>query len=209
MENPNQKSKLANPFRVIGVQSSATKPRQGEDYYATDPAAAEMLLQMENFDPSVPIWEPAAGEGHISDVFERHGYTVRKTDLVSRRGDIAAEDFLDEGLFEREREPWQGHIVTNPPFKRSLEFVLRALESVGEGRMVCMFLKLAWAEGLARRRRLFDPMPPARVWVSSSRLVCARNGDFEAMRDTGSAIAYCWWVWVKGHTGPTELRWFN
>ena len=74
------------------------------------------------------------------------------------------------------------------------------------GRKVAMFLKLTFLEG-RRRYDLFKSTPPIRVWVSSSRLKCAMNGDFE--NTGGSATAYAWFVWEKGFQGYPEIRWFN
>ena len=47
-----------------------------------------------------------------------------------------------------------------------------------EGTKVAMFLKLTFLESKARRE-LFERYPPKVVYVSSSRLQCAKNGDFE------------------------------
>ena len=52
------------------------------DYYATDPQAVEMLLDLEPF--AQVIWEPACGEGHISKVLADHGNEVISTDLIYR-----------------------------------------------------------------------------------------------------------------------------
>ncbi len=41
-----------------------------------------------------------------------------------------------------------------------------------------MFLKIQFLEGKARRA-LFEEYPPKTIYVSSSRLRCAMNGDFE------------------------------
>lgn len=49
--------------------------------------------------------------------------------------------------------------------------------------------------------------PPIRVWVSSSRLKCAMNGDFD--KYGSSAAAYAWFVWEKGYKGETTVKWFN
>ena len=97
-------------------------------------------------------------------------------------------------------------IVTNPPYKHSLEFVEHALECVREGRFVCMFLKIQFLEG-QKRKHFFLENPPVRVWVSSSRIKCAINGDFDA--NGQSAACYAWYVWQKGYKGKTELKWFN
>ena len=99
-----------------------------------------------------------------------------------------------------------GDIVTNPPYKFAKEFVEKALQIIPNGNKVVMFLKLTFLEGKARRS-LFRTAPPIRVWVSSSRLKCAMNGDFDAMG--GSATAYAWFVWQKGYKGDTIIKWFN
>ena len=105
-----------------------------------------------------------------------------------------------------ENQEWKGDIVTNPPYKYAQEFVEKALRIIPEGRKVAMFLKLTFLEGQSRRQ-LFRNFPPRRVWVSSARLKCAMNGDFDSIGS--SAIAYAWFVWEKGYKGPTEIKWFN
>ena len=69
-----------------------------------------------------------------------------------------------------------------------------------------MFLRTLFLEGKARRK-LFDAQPPRRVYVASSRIVCAKNGDFE--RYTAAAQSFSWFVWEKGYTGDTVVKWFN
>ena len=71
---------------------------------------------------------------------------------------------------------------------------------------VAMFLKLTFLEG-KRRKSFFKVNPPKTIYVSSSRLICAKNGDFEHM--TGSAIAYAWYVWEKGYSGDPVIKWIN
>ncbi len=101
---------------------------------------------------------------------------------------------------------WDGNIVTNPPYKYAQQFVEKALSIIPEGKKVAMFLKLTFLEGKARRT-LFRSTPPIRVWVSSSRLKCAMNGDFD--KYGSSAAAYAWFVWEKGYKGETTVKWFN
>jgi hypothetical protein len=72
-----------------------------------------------------------------------------------------------------------------------------------------MFLKLQFLES-KRRKLLFLTHPPKMVYVSSSRMLCAKNADFEStIAGGGSAVAYAWYVWQKGFNGVTELKWFN
>ena len=69
-------------FVCNGASNHSDDERQCEDYYATDPKALELLLELENFSPYV--WECACGEGHLSEVLKSHGYKVKSSDFVYR-----------------------------------------------------------------------------------------------------------------------------
>ena len=189
-------------FKTLAASNHSSTERQPEDYYATEPRAAELLLENESFDG--PIWECACGEKHLSNVFTNWGgYDVRSSDLYNRCGNEVF-DFLSI-----ENTHWDGNIITNPPYKFALDFVYKALQIVPDGKKVCMFLKIQFLEGKARRE-LFRSHPPKVVYVSSSRLLCAPNGDFEhATKNGGSAVAYAWFVWEKGFKGDTVVKWIN
>jgi len=189
-------------FKALAASNHSSTERQPEDYYATEPRAAELLLENESFDG--PIWECACGEKHLSNVFTNWGgYDVRSSDLYDRCGNEVF-DFLSI-----ENTHWDGNIITNPPYKFALDFVYKALQIVPDGKKVCMFLKIQFLEGKARRE-LFRSHPPKVVYVSSSRLLCAPNGDFEhATKNGGSAVAYAWFVWEKGFNGDTIVKWIN
>lgn len=187
-------------FSTLGASNHVADKRAANDYYATDPRAVEMLLQMETFAPV--IWEPACGEGHISKVLQAHGYEVISTDLIYRGfGDPEPLNFLEETI-----DGFEGDIITNPPYSVGLQFVERALESVRPGGKVAMFLKVQFLEG-KRRGEFFKKSPPRSVYISRSRLACYKNGDLTTNPE--SAIAYAWYVWEKGFTGDPVIKWFN
>lgn len=61
-----------------------------------------------------------------------------------------------------------------------------------------------------KRKKFFEENPPKTVYVSSSRLQCAKNGDFEKYgKGVRTAIAYAWFVWEKGYRGETIVKWIN
>lgn len=189
-------------YKTLGATNHTNEERQGEDYYATDPKAAELLLQLEKF--SENIWECACGEGHLSKVFEKAGYKVKSTDLIDRGFGETGYDFLKE-----ENTNWDGDIITNPPYKFAQEFIQKSLDIIPDGKKVAMFLKVQFLEGKGRKH-MFIANPPKTVYVSSSRLLCAKNAEFDKMiANGGSAVAYAWYVWEKGFKGTTELKWFN
>ncbi len=187
-------------YTPLGASNHSTSEREIHDYYATDPRAAELLLEVEAFSPL--IWEPACGEGHLAKIFEKAGHTVVSTDLIYRGyGNDEPLDFL-----AYDGESFDGDIITNPPYSKGLEFVEKAIETIADGHKVAMFLKLQFLEG-QKRRKFFERYPPRTVYVLSGRIKCAKNGDFDSI--PSSAVAYAWYVWDKGYIGDPIIRWIN
>ena len=177
------------------------KNTSDHDYYATDPKAVELLLEQETFYQY--IWEPACGEGHMSEVLKAHGYNVRSTDLIDRGYGEGGIDFL-KLTKEDLKKDFPRDIITNPPYKYAKEFVKHALELSMDGTKIAMFLKLTFLEG-QKRRELFRNNPPRVVYVASGRLECALNGAFTDK----SMVAYAWFIWEKGYNGTTQIKWIN
>lgn len=168
------------------------------------PRAVEGLLALEKF--SNEIWEPCCGGGHISEVLKASGYSVKSTDLIDHGYGQSGIDFL------KQTTPVSVDIVTNPPYIQAQVFVEHALSLLTEGHKIAMFLRLAFLE-TSSRRRLFDKYPPARIYVASSRLGCAKNGKFKVRPSNElycpSAVMYAWFIWEKDFSGPPRLYWFN
>lgn len=182
---------------VLGASNHSFEERESNDYYATEPRALDLLLALEDFNED--IWECACGEGHLSKRLVEKGFNVRSSDLVNRGYGKGGVDFL------KQSKKWFGDIITNPPYKYGKEFVEKSMELISVGNKVALFMKLQFLEG-KERKKLFRKYPPKVVWVSSSRLSCAKNGIFTL---DSSAVAYCWFIWKKGFDGVTQLKWFN
>ena len=194
-------------WKAIGTSNHSKNERETDDYYATDPIAADKLLNVVT--PRHLIWECACGGGHLSERLTERGYDVFNSD-IKNRGYAKQHLVLDFLKQDRDREllSCDYDILTNPPYKYATEFVLKALELLHEGCKCYMFLKLTFLEGKRRHKEIFKQMPPQRLYVFTDRVSCAKNADFARMRDNGgSAVAYAWYVWQKGYTGPTEVQW--
>lgn len=197
MVNQDRTGNKVATFVTLAASNHSEGEREENDYYATDPKAVEMLLDVESF--NTRIWECACGEGHISEVLKNHGYNVWSTDLIDRGyGDV--KDFFSFNVQVKDKTD----IITNPPYRYAKEFVEHALEIVQEGCKVAMFLKIQFLEGRARKA-LFDKYPPKKVYVFSSRVNCAKNGEFEKYKS--SAVCYAWFIWVKGFKGNPTIDW--
>lgn len=184
-------------YITIGASNHTPDEREINDYYATDPRAIDLLLEQEEFYPH--IWEPACGEGHLSNRLKQLGYLVYSSDLIDR-GYGVCQNFLTT------QADYVGDIITNPPYKHAMEFVYKGLELLKPQRKMALFLKLTFMEG-KKRKDMFMNHPPKVIYVSSSRIISAKNGDFDNIKS--SAIAYAWYVWEKGYKGNTTIKWIN
>lgn len=191
-------------YTTLGASNHSVGERQKHDYYATEPKAVEVLLEKETF--AQHVWECACGEGHISDVLAKKGYSVKSSDLIDRG--YKGTEIVDFLKVTKENMPldYRRDIITNPPYKYAKEFVEKALDISSSGTKIAMFLKLTFLEGKARKA-MFLKNPPKTIYVFSSRVKCAKNGDFESI--SSSAVCYAWFIWEKGYTGQTVIKWIN
>ena len=113
-------------YITLGASNHTDKERQNEDFYATDPIAAKLLLEVEEF--SKNIWECACGQKHLSNVFENAGFNVRSSDIVDRCGNEIYDFLSSDNTF------WDGDVITNPPYKLTKEFIEKAIDIIPEGR---------------------------------------------------------------------------
>lgn len=189
-------------FSTHGASNHSDADRAELDYYATDPEAVEMLLDVETF--SHYILEPACGGCHITNVLIEHGYDVVSKDIIDRGAENQTDiwDFLKFNPMRKNSRD----IITNPPYKYAAEFVEHALDISLETVKVAMFLKLTFLEG-TKRKQLFDKYPPKKIYVFRSRVDCWKNGI--KPDKPSKAVCYAWFVWEKGYTGNTVVKWFN
>lgn len=185
-------------MKMLAASNHCDEERAENDYYATEPKAIDYLLEKTKIDNN--IWEVACGEGYLSKRLIELGYNVKSTDLINRGYGIGGVDFLAC------KDIWDGDILTNPPYKYALEFCEHALELLTDGHSAWMFVKVQFLEGKARRK-LFDTKQLKAIYVSTGRIKCAKNGDFEHMN--GSAVAYMWAQFTKGYNGQPTVYWIN
>ena len=99
-------------------------------------------------------------------------------------------------------------ILTNPPYSLATEFVLHSLKLLDEGGLCIMFLKTTFLEDKNRYEKLFSKCPPVYIYQFVQRILCAKDAQFDKMREGGgSAVSYAWFVFKKGYKGDTTVRW--
>ena len=122
----------------------ASRFRPQDDHYNT-PREASIPFLKECDIVFKEVWEPACGEGALSEVLKAFGYIVTSTTLTDRNYGETGIDFLTEGKL---RAPV---IITNPPFRIIDKFIYHALELQPE--ILAIFCRTKFLEG-GRRHKL-------------------------------------------------------
>lgn len=164
------------------------------DFFRTPEDATVALMERENFPPY--IWEPACGDGAMSEVIARYCPKMLSTDIVDYGCGSSGYDFL---TCDPPRKDF-ACIITNPPFSLAQEFVERALE-VAQFK-VAILARLMFLES-QRRHELFVNSPLKAVYVFSYRLKFQLDGYDKPI----SYTPYAWFVWEKTWRKEPVIRW--
>lgn len=165
--------------------------RRELDFYPTPPEATHALMQFlfENniVNESFLVWEPACGDGAMSDVIGEYVQAVHASDIritgYSLDGGI---DFLSN-KFSCDA------IITNPPFNLSEQFIRHAISQAG---VVAMLLKSQYWHA-QKRIDLFNDHPPAYVLPLTWRPDFLFDQRANGVKGSPTMEVH-WTVWVQG-----------
>lgn len=197
------------------IMASRAEPDDSLDYFPTPPWATRALLHYvlpqlgidgDDHGALGKVWEPACGEGHISEVLRGCGATVYATDIFDYGTDCQDRvcDFLSGDYAPSVKPGRFDWIITNPPFgDKTIAFVQRALKYGRIG--VAMFFRSQWAvEGIERYEVIFRDRPPTLCAFFVERVnLCKGRWN----PDGTTATAYCWLVWLTDDPQPRAPFW--
>lgn len=196
----------------MGASNHCLEERAKDDYYKTEPKIVEELIKImkkENLiNKEWGYYEPACGDGAISDPLKCLGLNVYAADIVDR----GADDLVIEDFFNVDKLPFDGKVVTvtNPPYgKLAEQFLRHILDIMKPGDYYITLQKIQFFEG-KNRREIFDKDPPKKVMIFSERVNCWKNGMPDRDKNgkiVTSAVCYCWFIWEKGFKGETTVGW--
>lgn len=183
---------------VASGGAARRRDRAAFDYYREPATSVQALFIAERFVGRG--WDPACGRGTIPSVAQQFGLDMIGSDIVDRAsGTYDVRDFLDPAGADAEVD----FIVTNPPFALAEPFIERAMQIVRH--KAAFLVRLAFLEGRARRERIYERQPLARVHVFSRR-ISMPPGDLD-IEAKGGAVAFAWIVFEHGHRGLPTLGW--
>lgn len=192
-------------FKTLGASNHTDQERESNDFYATDSIAIDRLKA--KFDIPHNVWEPCCGRGDLSERLREFGHDIYSTDIIDRGYGDEIKDFF---AFDKAPSALGSSfcILTNPPYKFACDVVRHSLRLLPIGCYSIMFLKTTFLEGKKRYDELFSKTPPKYVFQFIGRVLCAKNGEFEYMREHGgSAVSYCFMIWQNGYNGTTTIDW--
>jgi hypothetical protein len=184
------------------VMAQRIEPKDSRDDFPTPPwatrALAEHVLDKPHALLQKSCLEPACGAGHMARPLGEYFGTVHASDAYDY-GYGPVRDFLTNP-YENGCVDW---VVTNPPFRLSELFVIRALDIAREG--VAILARTTFIESVGRYRNLFGPVPPSRFAQFTERVPMVRG---RLDRKASTATGYAWLVWEKDrvNAGP-RLMW--
>jgi predicted RNA methylase len=168
--------------------------RQG-DAYDSPPEACDAILRLV---PGMPVFDPCAGVGSFLCAARRAGVAAKGLEIDPTRAALAREighDVVEQDALGFDSWSSPPAVVTNPPYRKALEFVERSLVEVAPGGTVVMLLRLGFLESI--KRRGFHQKHPADVFVLS------RRPSFTGGKT--DATAYAFFAWGPGRGNRWSL----
>jgi len=193
------------PRAARAIMASRVEPPDSLDFFPTPPWVTRTLLREIIGRPRpgkvLSGWDPAAGEGHMSEVMRETFSRVHASDVHDYGRGYAVGSFVGDGI-DVARPPWPvDWIITNPPYRLAAEFALRAIELARVG--VALLCRLQWLESAARWT-IWSRFPPSVVAVFLDRPEIVR-GRWDP--EQSPATGYAWFVWRKPIGTRSLLTW--
>lgn len=175
------------------------------NFFPTPPwatrAGAELLLQM---DPSAEfVWDPACGQGHMSETLKEYFPMVGASDVHGYTPSTMRVDWLDEAAWDvaagMEMPDW---IMSNPPFSLAEDFITRGLQRASRG--VAVLVRLAFLETAGRYALHTNSVAPLSLLAQFSERVPMSLGRYDP--EASWATAHGWFFYMKRDPAPGRLK---
>lgn len=176
--------------------------RRKSDLYVTPYSITEQLFEVEKFDKSKIVLEPACGKFAIVHVLEKYFNNGN-----IRYFDIDKESMRWIDFLSIEIELWNNinYIITNPPFSLAGKFIEKAKQLYQE--KICFLLPLSYLHGQKRyKQKIFSELKCVYVFTRYPLLTDTIRPD--GKYKTGM-IVYAWYVWEKGWNKEPVIRWID
>jgi hypothetical protein len=179
--------------------NSKADARDKRDLYSTPTCLTETFLDAYIFGNPLEdtIWECACGNHAISNVLVERGYKVVSSDKYN----AVPIDFLTTFT----QVPY---IVTNPPYRYAMEFILQAKKLAMKG--FAFLLPLSYLHGKARYDKIWmdKDYPLESIYVYNRYPMLGKELREDGLIETGMQV-YAWFIWNKKCKHSPEIHWLD
>ena len=179
-----------------GKNSSANNARgqrKKSDFYETPYSMTSHLLEVEDFNKSLTVCEPACGDGAIVKILEKKWDNVVAYDIE--------KNFLWEtGNYD--------YIITNPPFSLAYEFVQKAKQIATE--KFAFLLPLSYLHGKKRYDNIYMDKQYGlkKVYVFTRYPMLGESLREDGKYNTGMMV-YAWYIFENHYSGLPVIDWID
>jgi hypothetical protein len=172
-----------------------TGKRKKSDFYETPYSLTRHLLNVEYFDYSKIVCEPACGDGAIVRVLKEKW---QSNNIVAYDADV---DFLKDN---RQYD----YIITNPPFSLAFEFVQQAKKLAKD--KFAFLLPLSYLHGKKRYDEIYTDRtyPLKKVYVFTRYPMLGEKLREDGKYNTGMMV-YAWYIFEKEFKGNPTIDWID
>jgi hypothetical protein len=170
--------------------------RVERDFYPTPAWVIEALAEHVEL-AGMRIWEPACGDGRMSEALKAAGASVYSTDIEDRG--YAGLDAVFDFLVARPAPALFKKIVTNPPYgednKTAVKFVERGLQHIGSGGSLALLLPNDFDSAKSRRHLFADCLDFVAKIVLTRRIKWFEPPPGE--RNKSPKENHAWFLWCS------------
>ena len=175
--------------------NNATGKRKKSDFYETPYTLTRKFLDVEYFDKSLSVCEPACGGGAITKVLKEYWEDDK----------ITAYDKETNFLWDYNE---YNSIITNPPFSLAFEFIQKAKQLAKS--KFALLLPLSYLHGKKRYDEIYSDKTYGleKVYVFTRYPMLGESLREDGKYNTGMMV-YAWYVWTNGYSGQPTIDWLD
>ncbi len=173
--------------------NNAKGQRKKSDFYETPYSMTSHLLEVEDFNKSLTVCEPACGDGAIVKILEK------------KWDNVVAYDIEKNFLWETEN---YDYIITNPPFSLAYEFVQKAKQIATE--KFAFLLPLSYLHGKKRYDNIYMDKQYGlkKVYVFTRYPMLGESLREDGKYNTGMMV-YAWYIFENHYSGLPVIDWID
>ena len=178
-------------------RNNASGKRKVSDLYETHYSLTREFLDKTEWDTSLTVSDPCAGNGAIVMILEEYGF--RK---------IISHDVLTDKVDFLHNSTPVDYIITNPPYSLANEFILHAKEVVRD--RFAFLLPLTYLQGSYRYKNVWmdKEFPLDSIYVFNRFPMLGVPLREDGLMPTGMQ-AMAWFLWDRTLVGEPVIRWID